>query len=281
MPAQDGSRTATVPTLTSLVDHAIPLLFLFLLLMWRRVKRRVPVSTVTALFAAGLVGSILPLLEEAWQQEVDQRTPALARAALLLVTAVATSQVPIVSRLAGQPVTFDADDPTLAPTLTALLVHHLTLVGQTTLMPLRRLLEEGFPPGMTPGQQAQLLRDVVGLTPTQQETALRRPGDERTAWIQEALQRRAALIAVTLAHALAILGQRLVVEQAIQQGLVPVDAVRRFWQVKPGACAVCAAIPGMNPAGVGLYELFQTPSGPVMEPGLHPMCRCELQYRKA
>ena len=55
--------------------------------------------------------------------------------------------------------------------------------------------------------------------------------------------------------------------QAQEQGLLP-DTVKRRWIVTPDdrLREDHAAIPGMNPEGVGLAEDFQTPFGPVIGP---------------
>ncbi len=71
------------------------------------------------------------------------------------------------------------------------------------------------------------------------------------------------------------LGQQLGWRQARDNGLID-DSARRFWIVTPDdrLCPECAAVPGMNPDGVGLDEEFDTPYGPMEGPTLHPQCRC-------
>jgi len=72
-------------------------------------------------------------------------------------------------------------------------------------------------------------------------------------------------------------------EQAIARGAVAESAVRRFWitagddHVRP----THRMVPGMNKAGVGLHEPFQTPKGPTMQPGwsFDPGCRCRVRVR--
>ena len=71
--------------------------------------------------------------------------------------------------------------------------------------------------------------------------------------------------------------------QAIARGAVQEQDVRRFWvtagddRVRP----THRAVPGMNKAGVGLREPFQTPKGPAMQPGwsFDPGCRCRTLIR--
>ena len=57
--------------------------------------------------------------------------------------------------------------------------------------------------------------------------------------------------------------------------------VRRFWLTAGNelVCAICAAIPGMNPDGVDLDQPYETPVGPLMmPPDPHPNCRCTERF---
>jgi hypothetical protein len=70
--------------------------------------------------------------------------------------------------------------------------------------------------------------------------------------------------------------------QAIEQGHVSEDMVRRKWLVARDErlCAVCAPIPSMNPKeGVKFGQPFATPEGPVFLPPIHPNCRCTVFLR--
>lgn len=64
--------------------------------------------------------------------------------------------------------------------------------------------------------------------------------------------------------------------EAVRQGAIPADEVRRFWTVAQDErlCKVCAPIPSLNPNGVRLDEPFTTPNGPVLHPPIHVACRC-------
>lgn len=54
-------------------------------------------------------------------------------------------------------------------------------------------------------------------------------------------------------------------------------SARRQWLADKDACAVCSAIPTMNPEGVLLNEPFRSPVGPVMVPGEpHERCHCDM-----
>ncbi len=89
---------------------------------------------------------------------------------------------------------------------------------------------------------------------------------------------RATTIARTESLAAANRGAQESWTQAISAGDLPGD-VKQFWIVTPDdrLCPICSQIPGMNPDGVGIGELFDTPEGPVdAPPAPHPNCRCAL-----
>ena len=72
-------------------------------------------------------------------------------------------------------------------------------------------------------------------------------------------------------------------EQAIDSGVADENKVRRFW-FTAGDDAVRphhAAVPGLNPSGVGLRAAFNTPIGPALQPGwsFEPGCRCIVRVR--
>lgn len=99
----------------------------------------------------------------------------------------------------------------------------------------------------------------------------------------KALRQRAENIAGNEAHAVLLQAQQDAWDQAIRRGVVEAGAVVRKW-VTYGDDRVRqthAAVPGMNPDGVGLKEPFRTPLGPAMVPGwsFEPGCRCRVLIR--
>lgn len=109
-------------------------------------------------------------------------------------------------------------------------------------------------------------------------TGLRR--DQVDAMVERFYRRyldyRARNIARTETMRAAHAGQRETRRQAREQGLLPADRTRQVWIVSRDErlCPRCAPVPGLNPDGVPLDEMFQTPDGPVEGPPLHPSCRC-------
>jgi len=94
------------------------------------------------------------------------------------------------------------------------------------------------------------------------------------AWRAETFARTAALQAAND-------GQAAAWRSAIESGSVAYEEVRRYWIVAADErlCPQCAPIPDMNPAGVGLEELFDTPIGALHGPVVHANCRCTTWTR--
>jgi hypothetical protein len=168
-------------------------------------------------------------------------------------------------------------------------------IGETTLKNVRAVIRSGFEQGRSMTQMMRDLEAFVGLTPRQTEAleALRQrlldsgktraqaqAAVDRAA--RRALQLRVETIARTESIWASLEGQAQLWQTAVRQGTLDPARFRRSWIVTPDdrLCTVtCAPIPGMNHNGVGLYEPFQTPVGPVMHPPAHPMCRCAVNGR--
>lgn len=95
------------------------------------------------------------------------------------------------------------------------------------------------------------------------------------------LRHRAETIARTESLRATNLGNDLVWQQAVEQGVVNSQEVSRQWVVTRDerTCDICAPVPEMNPQGVALRQPFQTPKGPVNLPPAHPNCRCTVFVR--
>lgn len=167
--------------------------------------------------------------------------------------------------------------------------------------------------GITPRQQAVAIRQVVGLPPNWASAPLNlgreiRDGLEAAATdrrlsavdkqrIRSAIRRgtvtdefikqmqerytaslrnrRALNIARTETLRAAHSGQREAWKQGIAQGALP-STIRRIWIVTPDdrLRPTHAAVPGLNPDGVPVDGVFNTPLGPSVGPPLEPNCRC-------
>jgi hypothetical protein len=69
--------------------------------------------------------------------------------------------------------------------------------------------------------------------------------------------------------------------QAVNDGKIVEDLVRRFWKVASDerTCPVCKPIPKLNLGGVKLGMPFITSEGAVFLPPMHPDCRCHVFIR--
>lgn len=153
----------------------------------------------------------------------------------------------------------------------------LTAYDERIIASFRRALEEG----RTADALGRALRDrrfdrslLKPLTPAQIDTMVDAYRRKLIAFRAETFARTSALQASNDA-ALAVW------EDAVAQGRVPLEQVRRFWVVAEDErlCPTCAPIPGLNPNGVGLRDSFNTPNGLKRNPVMHPRCRCTVWVR--
>jgi len=129
------------------------------------------------------------------------------------------------------------------------------------------------------GKDGQLIRAMQTgkpLTPAQIDKMV-------AAYARKYLKYRSETIARTEALRATNFGVQDAWRQAIESGKAVESLVRRQWIIAHDerTCAVCGAVPGMNPArGVKFDQPFATPKGPVTLPPLHPDCRCSVFIRQ-
>lgn len=106
-------------------------------------------------------------------------------------------------------------------------------------------------------------------------------------YAQRLLNMRATTIATTEVHGAHVAGQAELWLQGVRDGFLDEDRARQFWN-HAGDERVRddhERIPGMNPKGVKLGEMFKTPVGPTLgpgqfkEPGQNINCRCGVLLR--
>jgi hypothetical protein len=164
-------------------------------------------------------------------------------------------------------------------------------ITQTSMQTVQRVLRGGTQGGLAPHTIAREVKQVLGLTPRQQRSldVLKQrlqkqgvPPGEIQRQVRDAttrgLAQRAKMIAEYQALTLAHEGAHEATVQAVTRGAMAPEQVRRRWVITAGACAtICVPIAGMNPPeGVGLYEAFETPVGPLLYPPAHPACKCSV-----
>lgn len=112
------------------------------------------------------------------------------------------------------------------------------------------------------------LKQGAKLTPEQIDRIVQR-------YAERQLRYRAQMIARTESIRALNKGQIEAWRQADEQGLLEAD-MREQWLPGPEACPLCDSIPSMNPEGVRIGGLFNTPYGFMDGPPAHPNCRCAL-----
>ena len=167
-------------------------------------------------------------------------------------------------------------------------------LASATEQGVRQVVMDAFERGGSPYQQAKQIRNMIGLTPRDQEAVFNLErllieegvtGDQLQRRIdlytKRLLKARAENIARTETIRAANAGQDALWEQAVDDGLIDKEKQKRVWILTPDdrLCPICRQVPGMNPDGVKVGEPFQTPSGPRMSPPLHPRCRCATGLR--
>lgn len=181
------------------------------------------------------------------------------------------------------------------------------------------IVMNGVKNGLSPSDMVSDIRELIGLTDTQANAVLNyrsmletldgealkrqlrntkfddaikeaiKDGTPlETALIERAVQDyednyltyRAATIAQTESVRATNAGLRDAYRQAVENGQLPAEAVRRFWKVAMDerTCPVCLSIPERNPEGVGVDSAFDSIEGPQEDPPIHPNCRCEVEY---
>lgn len=176
----------------------------------------------------------------------------------------------------------------------------------------------GVRAGDTPEAIVNDIRDVIGLTERQAvavsnlrtmleanssdalSRALLSPGDAGTIraaiaageplgldaideivgnYADNSLAYRADMIAQTESVRASNLGLQDAYMQAIDRGVFPADAVRKFWltALDERVCEICRPIPLDHPEGISMDDAFDTSDGTIDYPPAHPLCRCSIQ----
>ena len=159
-------------------------------------------------------------------------------------------------------------------------------ITETTRTSIRKVLARGQTQGLTWKEKADQIESMIGLTERQagwveayREKLLDTGGMDQELvddFAARLVRQRAESIARTETMRAANAGHDMALKRRIDAGDLDADTLRRVWLVTPDdrLCPRCAAIPDMNPEGVGADEPFQTDEGPVDLPPLHPNCRC-------
>jgi len=252
-----------------------------------RTRLRASRDVADALESPNLL-AITALTSLIWQQAVEApaRREGVAAGAQILAQGAQVS-LPRLSAVFGRPMDFVRGTADVEQWLAQYMGTQVRDITATTVRTVQQVVRAGTEAGASRVVRAQALRDSFGLTPRQAQTLtvvegrmalqgkhVRQMAQQRSQTSTQALRARAQQIALTQAVTLVNAGLYFAIRQAAQGGPISASAVRRYWTAAEGACPLCAAIPALNPAGVGVDEPFQTAVGPVLFPSVHPGCRC-------
>lgn len=166
----------------------------------------------------------------------------------------------------------------------------LANVSTETQKAVRSIIARSFEEGLRPRDAAKMIRSVVGLTDRQARSVFeyrsRLIADgytdvQATAAAEKMADRlltyRAKTIARTETIAAATAGQLASWRAAQQRGLISTSA-RKVWitTADDRLCRHCLAMDGQEAL---LYSTFESGSGPLDAPPLHPNCRCAIGIR--
>lgn len=250
--------------------------------------------------------SLLEALKDTWI--------AGARAELGALNKVSVQKSTISKAGIGVELAFDLNNPEAIAFLSSYTMNLIREISDETRRAIGDVVMEAFQYGGHPYEQARTIRNMIGLTQRQTQAvanfrrmleneplmALSRelrdhrfdstveqagrmriglPKEKIDQMVQRYYERylkyRAEMIARTETIRAAHFGQKETWRQAIAQKLLSPLSPRE-WIVTPDdrLCEFCRPIPKLNPEGVGMDEMFQTPMGPTDGPPLHPHCRC-------
>jgi hypothetical protein len=183
---------------------------------------------------------------------------------------------------------FDALNPKAVDYIRTQGARLVTNINETTRNGIRELMRESFELGIPPRQTAERIKKLVGLTPRHAKAVANykalllsegvKPAtvDKRVNAYKERLLRwRARNIARTETMKASNNGQLALWDAAIEKGLLDPNKTFKKWIVTPSdrTCERCSSMPSMN-TKVPVNGMFQSDSGPIDGPPLHPQCRC-------
>lgn len=296
--AKAAPYSTAMDWLLAIADRLKPKIRATFLAAVEAARKEIPMAQIEALAAQGRYQEILAILRTEQRMD-DLLKGSFVNAISQAMVAAGTSAGPRIPRamLRSPTVTveleglFNLVNPRVTRFLNNYAAGLVTNISHETGRTISSLLGRANEEGLTPKAVARQLRDVVGLRPDQEASLasyrqrLEMSGTLKPDQLTKAVERYAArllrerteLIARTESMRAANAGQQLAWDEAASRQLLAPDTKRRWLVTKDDRlCPFCAAIPALNPDGVGFSEAFQTKSGQVLAPPLHPNCRCAM-----
>lgn len=263
-----------------------------------RVRSQMTVDQIVAAIQGGDIETALRVLNvdqtfaHAFQGvSLPPRMPSVVTSLGELYGAAGVEAVAQLPREAGLRMRFDLLNPRAVDHLRRYDFDLVQQLSRTSVDGLRSIMVRAFEEGMPPRVAAREIRAVVGLTRNMEQAVASRKAElkaegrksdqvERMTekYRQKLLNYRGLNIARTETVRAANEGTLEQERQMQDVGLLGQDAAR-FWVVTKDdrLCAVCQAIPGLNPQGRNMNQPFITQTGTVMSPPAHPSCRCTFR----
>lgn len=166
----------------------------------------------------------------------------------------------------------------------------ITNIGDTTRDAIQGVLEEGYVTGLSPDQQASLMKDFIGLTPrdaaavgSMAESMVEGDySDEEIdaqcgAYADRMLEQRAMTIARTESLRAANQGELAGWQDAQDRGILDDQAQKMWYTIAEGngACRVCED--ELSDQTVDMQESFSCSLGDIDCPPAHPNCHCRMR----
>ncbi len=269
----------------AIADRLEPTLRRQFLAAVEKLRRRISIDAIVKAIARGEVTIAITGAITDWPRDLRPAVRTLNQ--VFASAAMATAHQ--VRPLLRVPTAFNLVNPLAleaADTRTSLLVRE---IGDETRRALQVTIRQAIETGQSPKVVARVIRSMVGLTERQaaavmkyQLTLLAQGAEVTKAAVAAQrysatlLNRRAEMIARTETVRASNDGQLEVWRRAQAQGLIALDAKKR-WIVTPDdrLCPRCAPLQGIE-------VLLSMPfPGGVLGPPLHPQCRCALRLAAA
>jgi Phage Mu protein F like protein len=258
----------------------------------RRARQEVSLTELAAVMHTGDVHRVLNAIP--WTEIGSRMTERFRGPLHRAFVDAATAQAQPVQKDAADTLAYGFDETNPRAVRWALENAAGTVTGITeeTRAAIRALIGRMFIEGIPPAKAAQMLRELIGLTPRLAVAAMnyreqieadpdRDPEQaQRMAdrYDQRLLNSRAEMIARTESMRAANAGQQEVWSQAADTGLLDRAHTQRLWLITPdeATCPVCTSIADAGP--VGVEEPFVSDEGDsFFTPPAHPSCRCTMR----
>lgn len=242
------------------------------------------INALMIAFEAGDIEAAMALITEADVAASLESARQTLREAVVLAGEGAAAEL---STYLSESIAFSLTNPEAVAFLEEFGAEFVTNVTPTTRDAIRLALKDAYERGLTPAEAAKEVRKSIGLTEAMMEQKANLIRDMLEAgasqaeietfigkWTEQKIRERALLIAENELVEAGNAGQEMLWDQAAGEGYIDPATATRTWVTTQDdkTCTLCQPMDGME---TGLYEPWQTGSGPVNTPNqIHIRCRC-------